>query len=308
MEGLADRMGAFGKTIRRDALGPALRSPAAWTFLAVWLAAATYLAITGHASTSLVWLGIVIGLGLFLVLTVALTTGARQHATEGQDPPRSTLLWLQVALLVAVSLLTAQLVPSVLNYIPLWSPFVRFLQEAAQWLVQAGYLKNPNYLVNPVLFFVVPFPLLLLLGARWRSLGFGRGHCTWRIVALWSIGVVGYWIFNLITGNWSIGRLGHTLLSNAMKNGFWEEFLFRGALQTRLTRLISPSWGLVISSLGFGLWHIATNMRQLEGDFLAGAAMSILVQGSLGLALGVIFLRTHNLLACSVIHVVMNTT
>ena len=35
--------------------------------------------------------------------------------------------------------------------------------------------------------------------------------------------------------------------------------------------------------------------------------MSILIQSPLGLALGVIFLRTRNLLACSVIHVVLNT-
>ena len=36
--------------------------------------------------------------------------------------------------------------------------------------------------------------------------------------------------------------------------------------------------------------------------------MSILVQSSFGLVLGVIFLGTRNLLACSVIHVVCNTT
>ncbi len=321
MRGFPQRLRGFGQTIRDEALRPALRSSAAWTFAAIWVISAGYLAITGHAGTLLQWsgmliqwLGILIGFGLFILLTVGLTAGAPQRASETEHGTRSTLLWLQVALVVAVIALIGQrgmvfheVAPPILEHIPLWSPFVQFLEEAGNRLGQAGYLRNPNYLVNPVLMFVVPLPLLLLLGARWRSLGFERGHRTWRVVVLWSIGYVGYWLFNLITGTWSVGRLGHTLLSKTMQNGFFEEFLFRGVLQTRLSRLISPSWALVISSLGFGLWHIGVRAEQLGGDLLAGAAMSILMQGSAGLAFGVIFLRTRNLLACSVIHVVVNT-
>ena len=314
MRGFPQRLRDFGQTIRDEALRPALRSSAVWTFAVLWVISATYLAITGHAGTSLQWLGILIGLGLFILLTVGLTAGAPQRAAEAERGKRSTLLWLQVALVVAVIALTGQrgivlheVAPPMLEHIPLWSPFVGFLEETGIRLGRAGYLKNQNYLVNPVLMFVVPLPLLLLLGARWRSLGFERGWRTWRVVVLWSIGVVGYWLFNLITGTWSVGRLGHKLLSNTMQNGFFEEFLFRGVLQTRLSRLISPSWGLVLSSLGFGLWHIGVDAKELGGDFLAGAAMSILIQSPMGLALGVIFLRTRNLLACSVIHVVFNT-
>ncbi|MCH8345151.1 MAG: CPBP family intramembrane metalloprotease [Planctomycetes bacterium] len=249
-----------------------------------------------------------------MLLTVGLTASASGRPGNTPQATRSTLLWLQLALVVAVIGLTAQwgmvfhgVVPATLEHIPLWSPFVQFLEEAGNRLGQAGYLRNPKYLVNPVLMFVVPLPLLLLLGARWRSLGFERGWRTWRVVVLWSIAYVGYWVFNLITGTWSVGRLGHILLSNTMQNGFFEEFLFRGVLQTRLSRLISPSWALVVSSLGFGLWHIGADAKALGGDLLAGAALSILVQGSMGLAFGVIFLRTRNLLACSVIHVVLNT-
>ncbi len=311
---LAARLRGFLQTIRDEALRPALRSSAAWTFAVLWVISATYLAITGHAGTSLQWLGILMGLGLFILLTVGLTAGVPQRASETEHGTRSTLLWLQVALVVAVIALTGQrgmvfhgVIPPMFNHIPLWSPFVQFLEEAGNRLGQAGYLSNPNYLVNPVLMFVVPLPLLLLLGARWRSLGFERGHRTWRVVVLWSIGLVGYWVVKLITGTWSVGRLGHILLSNTMQNGFFEEFLFRGVLQTRLSRLISPSWALVVSSLGFGLWHIGVDAKHLGGDLLAGAAMSILIQSPVGLALGVIFLRTRNLLACSVIHVVVNT-
>ncbi|MCH8165553.1 MAG: CPBP family intramembrane metalloprotease [Planctomycetes bacterium] len=314
MRGFAQRLRGFLQTIRDEALRPALRSPAAWTFALLWVISATCLAWTGHTGISLFALGKTFGLVVFMLLTVGLTASASERPAKAQHATRSTRLWLQLALVVAVIALTAQrgmvfhgVTPAMFNHIPLWSPFVQFLEEAGNRLGQAGYLRNPNYLVNPVLMFVVPLPLLLLLGARWRSLGFERGWRTWRVVVLWSIGYVGYWLFNLITGTWSVGRLGHTLLSNTMQNGFFEEFLFRGVLQTRLSRLISPSWGLVLSSLGFGLWHIGVDAKELGGDLLAGAAMSILVQSSMGLALGVIFLRTRNLLACSVIHVVFNT-
>ncbi len=315
MRGFPQRLRGFGQTMRDEALRPALRSSAAWTFAAIWVISAGYLTFTGHATTPLVGLGIFAGVGVFTVVTVGLTAGASERPAKAQDATGSTLLWLQVVLVGTVIALAAQrgmvfsgVTPAMFNHIPLWSPFVQFLEEAGNRLGQAGYLRNPNYLVIPVTSFVVPLPLLLLLGARWRSLGFGRGHRTWRVVVLWSIGSVGYWVVKLITGTWSVGRLGHTLLSNTMQNGFFEEFLFRGVLQTRLSRLISPSWALVVSSLGFGLSHIGFDPEQLGGDLLAGAARSILIQGSIGLGLGVIFLRTRNLLACSVIHVVVNTS
>ncbi|MCH8153549.1 MAG: CPBP family intramembrane metalloprotease [Planctomycetes bacterium] len=314
MRGFAQRLRDFGQTIRDEALRPALRSSAAWTFAVLWVISAAYLAWTGHTGISLFALGKTSGLVVFMLLTVGLTARASERPAKAQHATRSTLLWLQLALVLTVIVLTAQrgmashdVAPPMFKHIPLWSPFIQFLQEAGNRLAQAGYLRSPNYLVNPVMYFVVPLPLLLLLGARWRSLGFERGWRTWRVVVLWSIAYVGYWVFNLITGTWSVGRLGHTLLSNTMQNGFFEEFLFRGALQTRLSRLISPSWALVVSSLGFGLWHIGADAKALGGDLLAGAALSILVQSSMGLAFGVIFLRTRNLLACSVIHVVVNT-
>ena len=311
---LTARLRGFLQTIRDEALRPALRSPAAWTFALLWVTSAAYLACTGHTGISLFALGKITVLFLFTLLTVGLTASASGRPGNAQQATRSTLLWLQVALVGIVIALTAQrgmvfhgVIPPEFNHIPLWSPFVQSLEEVGKRLGQAGYLSNPNCLVNPLLMFVVPLPLLLLLGARWRSLGFERGWRTWRIVVLWSIGYVGYWLLNLITGAWSVGRLGHTLLSKTMQNGFFEEFLFRGVLQTRLSRLISPSWALVVSSLGFGLWHIGVNAKYFGGDLLAGAALSILSQGSMGLAFGVIFLRTRNLLACSVIHVVVNT-
>ena len=108
-------------------------------------------------------------------------------------------------------------------------------------------------------------------------------------------------------GNLAVGQLVRTLFSNTFQNGFFEEFLFRGALQSRLTRLLGSSWGLVISSLVFGAIHFGMNLRGANGDVAGAIAICVLVQAPLGLALGLMFHRTKSLLACSVVHVVINS-
>jgi len=92
-----------------------------------------------------------------------------------------------------------------------------------------------------------------------------------------------------------------------LQNGFGEEFLYRGALQTRLRALLSPSWAIVIQALLFGIWHFGANVgsKGITGT-TAVIAFSVLVQATAGLVFGIIFQRTRNLLACSVIHVVVN--
>ena len=93
-----------------------------------------------------------------------------------------------------------------------------------------------------------------------------------------------------------------------LQNGFGEEFLFRGALQTRLRALLSPSWAIVIQALLFGIWHFGANFGHNGINSInAVIAFSVVLQGTAGLAFGIIFQRTRNLLACTVFHVVLNS-
>ena len=91
------------------------------------------------------------------------------------------------------------------------------------------------------------------------------------------------------------------------QNGFGEEFLFRGALQTRLKAFLSPSWSIVIQALLFGLWHFGANLGNKGITSVpAVMALSILVQTTIGLAFGIIFQRTRNLFACTLVHIITN--
>ena len=117
-----------------------------------------------------------------------------------------------------------------------------------------------NAVANPVQYFVIPLILLLLLGARFRELGFAPGHAAWRVSALWAALPLAVWLVLLATGQLAPAVLLRRLLGNALQNGFFEEFLFRGALMTRLARRFSAAWTLVrpgvdLRPLAPGLQH-----------------------------------------------------
>jgi len=95
--------------------------------------------------------------------------------------------------------------------------------------------------------------------------------------------------------------------------GFTEEFLFRGVLQTRLTVLLrSRALGVLCTALLFGLYHVPYAYLNpnwpSHGDFSA-AFVSAMGQGMAGgLILGAAYIATRrNLLACAVLHALINT-
>jgi membrane protease YdiL (CAAX protease family) len=111
-----------------------------------------------------------------------------------------------------------------------------------------------------------------------------------------------------VTGQLTVARIANRLLSNFMQNGLWEEILLRGALQTRLRALLSPEWAIVLQALVFGAWHLGLGYTNTGGAGLLPALASVLVhQATIGLAFGIVFERTRNLLAPTVAHVLANS-
>lgn len=85
---------------------------------------------------------------------------------------------------------------------------------------------------------------LLLLQADVRDLGFQHGYRSWRVIAAWCLLPIVLILLNLVRGQMTIGYVATSLVGNSLRNGFFEEFLFRGALLTRLSRLLGSAWGL----------------------------------------------------------------
>lgn len=281
--------------------------PEARLMAALWVLSAAYLAWTGNGvSVVLVTVWVSVGFGLAL-LTVWITTPPPDCPAEAA--PRRGLVWAQLAVAGAVITLTGldALGISTLGDALGWSRLVAWLRGLGESLLSVAWVGGPgNAVANPVQYVVIPFALLLLLGARPRDVGLGRGRHVWRVCGLWLILPVAVWAVLLVMSVTSPVMIGRRLLSNALQNGFFEEFLFRGVLQTRLNLLMPGGWALVVQALLFGLWHLGANTRMMDGNLWAGLALGVISQGVAGIAYGIVFRRTGNLAAPSVAHVVMN--
>ncbi len=290
----------------RRCFSATIRSRAAWFFIAVQIVAFVILILKGSFDVILSSLPFILFTFVFALLTIPLTVGVDQLLPVKTHCSRRQLWWQVVILLVVILLAGYRGV--VLNmpgitHVPLLYPLARWSIN----FLGGGPEPPGNWIAVPVLYFIIPVALLLLTGASWSELGLGRGYRSWRAALLWSILPLIAIVVFLITGVISLVNTGINFLGNIFQNGFFEEFLFRGALMTRLRYLIRGDWGLVLSSLLFGLWHIGAQTSALHGDWLAGAASTVPNQAVLGLGLAIIFLRTRNLLASSIVHVLLDT-
>jgi hypothetical protein len=294
----------------REALGSASHSPALWLFGVVWILAAAYLSFAGYASQLLgAIFSTLLPVGVFGLLTLFLTARAPAPAHTEAPPTARGWLWAQMGVLLACIVLIGQrgmvfnhALPPNLIAIPLWTPLVELLDRL--W---GTLLRDPAIGVNPTLYVIVPGAVLLALGARLPELGVARGYRALAVAALWGAVPLVLIGIALVGGRLTLAALGGSLMGNMLRNGFSEEFLFRGALMTRLARLMgSNSWAIFLSSLTFGLWHLGTNTQSVGGNFAAGAALGIVSQAVFGLGIAFVFLRTRNLLALSLIHVLGN--
>jgi len=298
----------------RDILRPVSTSPAAWCFVTIWAVAAIYLVAIGRGDVILWSLLLPAVLAFLCVITVRITEKEEHKPKVKLSRTRRTLLILQIVVLVffiSITLYTSLMFHGVVERhpIPIWSPIIRAFSRLGEHLFSNDIVANPGLaMANPAQYFLLPLPILLLLGARLRGLGLCRGHRTLSVIALWCFAPAGMLAYLLASGRLPLMGLVRRLLSHLLINGFGEEFLMRGALQTRLRALLGAQWAIVIQALIFGIWHFAANYGSLGITGVAAvAAFCIVRSATFGLAYGIIFQRTRSLAACSAIHVVTNS-
>ncbi|MCS6846166.1 MAG: type II CAAX endopeptidase family protein [Anaerolineae bacterium] len=276
--------------------------PWAWCMLGAWLVSVLYLVAVGKADNVAIWSFIGAYQLLLAGIIVRLTHPMPEDAPSLVPTTTPVTIWSQLGVIGAFIALTG-----FVRTLPVWSNMTAALSALGERLLPAEIVGGPgNAIANPVQYFALPFVLLLVLGARPAELGLGRGHRVLRTCLAWIAAPAIFWIVLLASGQLTVMRLLRAVVGNALQNGFFEEFLFRGALQTRLNKLVQPGWALVIQALAFGVWHFNANAGVAPGDPFAALAACVVSQAVSGLAYGIVFLRTRNLVAPSVAHVVMN--
>jgi len=230
--------------------------------------------------------------------------GAAASAENGER--RQASIRLQLGFLFAVILasgIDGLVFHGVLGHgLPPWHEIRALLGAAGEGLFGAA-----TFVINPIIYFLVPFLLLIWLGVRPAEIGFGRGRQVLAVTALWCLIPLLLVFRALVDGSLGVAALFVLILSNLLQNGPFEEFLFRAALQTRLRKIVGGNWAIVSQAIVFAAWHLGLGFTMTNGgDFLLSTATVIAYLAPLGVAFGIIYARTGNLVAGSAAHVSIN--
>jgi len=260
--------------------------------IGVWLSAVLYLALAGQAIFGLLLLASSMLIGI--LLTLILTDAPPKVGRVVMGAPYNRIV-LQLAVLLGIIALTSL---SLSSYVPLWTEALNIFRGIGKAYLSPLLIIEPEKTLGDLgAYFFIPLSLLLMLGARWREFGIDRlGHRTGQIALIWCVLPSAFILLALWARATAPSVVLRSLLTSALY-AFGTEFLFRGALQTRLLRLFSLRWTLLIQALLFALWHAPNLIAQLNGQALAGIAYAVALYGALGMALGVIALRTRSLWA-----------
>jgi len=296
-------------TSYRESLLPLPRLPATWVFAACWLAGAAGLIFSGQSAFVFANVPPIAIVLVLILLTLPLTAGQYPPKQErAASAGARRMLWTQITVLLLlfafISSLTLIHFKVIRAPIPLLSPLASFLFGSLEAFGQAPTLVD---LWIPLLYFVLPMAAMLALGVGFREVGFARGHRSWAVILLWSAVPVALIVLSLASGSKSLLVLFYLVIQDNLRNGFFEEFFARGLIMTRLQRLVSTPWAVVLSTLAFALWHTAPYTAAAGGKIVVGIGMALFGYPTVvGLGMAVIFLRTRNLFAGSLIHALLD--
>jgi membrane protease YdiL (CAAX protease family) len=183
-----------------------------------------------------------------------------------------------------------------------WPGFAT-LQALETWIAHHGV--NPRWVVNPLLFGVLPAAAMLLLGATRQELGLQLGWRSGRTALLWCALPAAMVVHALATGSVTLAWVGRHALDVALQAAIGEELFDRGVLQSRLERF-GPGWAVIGSAILFGLTHVPMQLHHGAPDVLGAAARCMVEQTTMGLVFALLFWRTRSLLPSMLLHTLKN--
>jgi membrane protease YdiL (CAAX protease family) len=130
---------------------------------------------------------------------------------------------------------------------------------------------------------------------------------TW-VAVIWIATAIGFLTSDMLFGVIAPLEALHQVVLNVFRNGFSEEFLFRGVLLSRLRTVVNDDWALFTQAILFGIWHYGADVRASEGNALVTACFMITVQAVFGYALGYLALRTRSIAIGSAFHAIADAT
>lgn len=169
-------------------------------------------------------------------------------------------------------------------------------------------LQGDLYILGKVILLIILPAVALLLVRRGVQIDFRKGAARWWapaiVILIWTVlSQVAPWNPTFAIAGMDPVFVITAAVATALTAGVGEELFYRRWLQTRLEAGLGAWAGIVISSLAFALMHLGSHGT---GDLLIDVARVIVVQGSFGLFLGIMWWRYRNLTANVIVHVVAN--
>lgn len=282
-------------TIYRTVFAGTFVSPACWLFIAIYLLALIlYIPAGGNIAGLQLYLSFHAFYLLIILLILPLTANAPTPTWKvAAAYSRRKLWWQTIFALLCWALFmvyTFWLFDSLQPHFSFWKQHYLLLVNLIIWGAPLVGLC------------LLPLGIMRLLSVPWNELGFGRGYRSWLISGICCFLLFGMTFF---IGPSTLTIFFVNLVQRFPQAGFPEEVFFRGILLTRFIRLVGTKWGIVLSSLIFGISHMALNLSN-GGSVLLALCNAILSQATIGIILAIIFVRTRNLLAGIVFHTLLD--
>lgn len=259
-------------------------------------------------------IGVITGAAIACASLALLLVGRPGGVTLSRDAgaPAVPLLWaigpalVGIAIALALSHRRPRLVARTLSRGRLRATVLILGALAVLFPFVASRMNGEDYVLTKAVLLIVA-PLIAVALIR-RSVTIDVGRAAWRwwapgiAILVWAI------LRSFVSSSPDYSAVdASTLLiaatATAVTAGFGEELFYRRLLQTRLEALLSPWAGVTVASAAFALMHLGSHAT---GDLLFDAASVIVVQGSFGLLMGVIWMRFRNFTAIVTAHVLAN--
>ncbi|KQP53952.1 CPBP family intramembrane glutamic endopeptidase [Agreia sp. Leaf283] len=169
-------------------------------------------------------------------------------------------------------------------------------------------LQGELYILGKLILLIILPAVVLLLVRRGVHIDFDKSAARWWapaiVIVIWTVlSQVAPWNPTFAIAGLDPAVVVTAAVATALTAGVGEELFYRRWLQTRLEAGLGAWSGIVIASLAFALMHLGSHGT---GDFFIDVARVIVVQGSFGLFLGIMWWRYRNLTANVIVHVFAN--
>jgi len=169
-------------------------------------------------------------------------------------------------------------------------------------------LQGELYILGKLILLIMIPGVILLLVRESVQIDFRKSAARWWapaiVIVVWAIvSQVAPWNPTFDIAGLDPAFVVTAAVATAVTAGVGEELFYRRWLQTRLEAGLGGCSGIVIASLVFALMHLGSHGT---GDFFIDVARVIVVQGSFGLFLGIMWWRYRNLVANIIVHVFAN--